>query len=92
MLVGVLNGHFAQINLCNLVVIEQRFRFAAMNNAAAVHHPRAVGDLQRQTGVLLDQQQRNAALAQGDMTAKMFSTISGARPIDGSSRISRRGG
>ena len=46
-----LNGHFAQINLCNLVVVEQRFRFAMMNNAAAVHHPRAVGDFQRETGL-----------------------------------------
>ena len=54
MLVGVLNGHFAQINLCNLVVVEQRCRFAMMNNAAAVHHPRAVGDFQRETSVLFE--------------------------------------
>ena len=59
--------------------------------AAGLDDVRPVGDVERVVDVLLDEQDRPALALQLRMTSKICSTISGARPSDGSSSRSSRG-
>ena len=56
-----------------------------------LHHAAALRELEREVGVLLDEQDGDTSRATDCTTSKIFSTISGAGPWDGSSSSSRRG-
>ena len=73
-------------------VPEQVGGLARHRQPAGLQHIAAVGGLERQGRVLLDQQDRHARSAcRSRMIAKISRTISGARPRLGSSSSSRRG-
>jgi hypothetical protein len=62
-----------------------------VHDHALLHDVVAVGELHADLEVLLDQQDGDAFGLDGFSCATISSTITGARPSTGSSRISRRG-
>src|SRR4051794_39204477 len=81
----------AQIGGDQLGIVDEGLGRAGLHDLAGLQYVPEVRGLERRARVLLDQQDRNAKLAQRGIVRKISRTISGARPRLGSSSTSSFG-